>query len=158
MGGDFMKGEYSAKDIAKWFLCAVDRDSGDSITHLKLQKLLYYAQAWSLVLLGKPMFYEKIQAWTHGPVVPEVYDEYSKYHYSEIPQPDECPNLSKETEDVLEQVMQIYGIYEAKYLERLTHQEKPWKEARGALPLEARCENTISLETMKNFYTEMQEA
>lgn len=147
---------YSAKDIAKWFLCAVDRESGDSITHLKLQKLLYYAQAWSLVLLNKPMFNEEIQAWMHGPVVPEVYDEYSKYGYNEIPKPEECVVISKEYEEVLEDVMQTYGIYQAKYLEKLTHSEKPWIEARGNLPLEARCENPISLKTMEEYYTLMQ--
>jgi uncharacterized phage-associated protein len=151
-----VKNMYSAQDIAKWFLCAVDRDSGDSITHLKLQKLLYYAQAWSLVLLDKPMFKEEIQAWTHGPVVPEVYEKYSMHGHNEIPKPEQCPIISKEYEDVLEEVMKTYGIYQAKYLEMLTHSEKPWIEARGGLPLEARCEQVISLKTMKQYYTLMQ--
>lgn len=147
---------YSALDIAKWFLCAVDRESGDSITHLKLQKLLYYAQAWSLVLLDKRMFKEEIQAWMHGPVVPEVYEEYSKYGYQEIPKPNECPIIAKEYEEVLEEVMKTYGIYQAKYLEMLTHSEQPWIEARENLPLEARCDKPISIKTMKSYYTLMQ--
>lgn len=147
---------YSALQIAEWFLCAVDRDAGDSITHLKLQKLLYYAQAWSLVLLNKPMFSEEIQAWTHGPVVPIVYDKYSTCGYKEILKPEVCPNIDIEYEEVLEEVMKTYGIYQAKYLEMLTHSEKPWIEARGDLPLEARCDKPISLETMKQFYTLMQ--
>lgn len=146
----------SAKDIAKWFLCAVDREAGDCITHLKLQKLLYYAQAWSLVLIDKPMFKEEIQAWMHGPVVPEVYDEYCKYGYNEIPKPDEYPMIDKEYEEVLEEVMKTYGIFQAKYLEQLTHSEKPWIEARGDLPLEAKCDKVISLDTMKEYYTLMQ--
>ena len=148
---------YSALDIAKWFLCAVDREAGDSITHLKLQKLLYYAQAWSLVLEENPIFYEEIQAWMHGPVVSEVYDVYSIYGYKEIPKPDDYPNIDRNYEEVLEEVMKTYGIYQAKYLEQLTHSEKPWLEARGDLPLEARCDTPISLETMKKFYKEMQE-
>lgn len=147
---------YSALIIAEWFLCAVDRESGDSITHLKLQKLLYYAQAWSLVLLGKPMFSEEIQAWMHGPVVPVVYEKYSVYGYNEIPRPSQCPVISKDYEEVLEEVMKTYGIFQAKYLEMLTHSEKPWIEARGDLPLEARCDKPISTETMKNYYTLMQ--
>lgn len=146
----------SAKDIAKWFLCAVDREAGDCITHLKLQKLLYYAQAWSLVLINKPMFKEEIQAWMHGPVVPKVYDEYCKYGYNEIPKPEECPIIDKEYEEVLEEVMNTYGIFQAKYLEQLTHSEKPWIEARGELPLEARCDKAISLKTMKEYYSFMQ--
>ena len=149
---------YSAKEIAEWFLYTVDRESGDSITHLKLQKLLYYAQAWSLVLINKPMFKEEIQAWMHGPVVPEVYEEYSQYGHKEIPKPDKCPNIEREYEEVLEEVMKTYGIYEAKYLEALTHSEKPWIEARGDLALESRCENVISLDTMRKFYTSMQES
>lgn len=147
---------YSALEIADWFIYHVDVDSGDSITHLKLQKLLYYAQAWSLVLLGKPMFVEDIQAWTHGPVIPVVYAFYAQFKYNDLPVPEKCPKIKKEYEEVLEEVMRIYGIYEAKYLERLTHQEKPWQEARGNLPLEAKCETVISTETMKRFYSEMQ--
>lgn len=147
---------YGAQDIAKWFLCSVDRESGDSITHLKLQKLLYYAQAWSLVLLERPLFKEEIQAWMHGPVIPNVYDEYCVFGYNEIPMPEICPIIENKDEEVLEEVMKTYGIYQAKYLEMLTHQELPWKEARGDLTLEARCDKPISLDTMKNFYTKMQ--
>lgn len=102
------------------------------------------------------MFREEIQAWTHGPVVPDVYDAYVAYHYREIPKPLECPHIDNEHEEVLEEVMKTYGIYEAKYLEQLTHQEQPWLEARGNLPLEARCDRPISLDTMKEFYSEMQ--
>lgn len=145
-----------AKEVAEWFLCTVDREAGDNITHLKLQKLLYYAQAWSLVLLNEPMFPEEIQAWTHGPVVPIVYNIYSKYPYNNLPIPDECPEIEEKYIEVLEEVMKTYGIYEAKYLEQLTHSEQPWIEARGNLPLEAKCENPISLETMKEFYSKMQ--
>lgn len=149
---------YCANDIAKWFLCAVDRDAGDSITHLKLQKLLYYAQAWTLVLLGEPIFKENIEAWAHGPVVPSVYECYSSYGYREIPKPENCPFIDQKYEEVLEEVMQTYGIYQAKYLEQLTHSEKPWKEARNGIAPEARCDNIISLDTMKEFYKEMQES
>ena len=53
----------SPTDVANWFTCNIDREVGDSITHLKLQKLIYYAQAWSLALKGKTLFEEEIQAW-----------------------------------------------------------------------------------------------
>lgn len=148
----------TAFEIAEWFLCAVDRESGDVITHLKLQKLLYYAQAWSLVLLKKPMFNEEIQAWAHGPVVPEVYRIYSTYKMDNIPAPEDCPEgIEEDYKEVLQEVMQTYGIYEAKYLEKLTHQEEPWKEARNGISLEARCTTPISLKTMQEYYTKMQE-
>lgn len=60
---------HSALDIAAWFLNEVDRKAGDSITNLKLQKLVYYAQAWAVTLLGRKLFEEKVEAWAHGPVV-----------------------------------------------------------------------------------------
>ena len=92
---------YSAETIANWFLINIDRESGDSITHLKLQKLLYYAQAWYMVLTeneAEPiLFEEKIEAWTHGPVVREVYNKYSEMRYDSIPRPDDNVVLDEET-------------------------------------------------------------
>lgn len=147
---------YDAKDIAKWFLGNIDREAGESITHLKLQKLLYYAQAWSLVLYDRPLFRNPIQAWTHGPVVPDVYYEYNDKGWAAIEQPDEVPRFDDYTEHLLKEILRVYGKFDAKYLEYLTHQELPWQEARGNLPLEARCTNEISHDTMKRFYTAMQ--
>lgn len=150
---------YKATDIANWFLMAVDRESGDSITHLKLQKLLYYAQAWTLALLKKPLFDEEIQAWMHGPVIPEVFTKYAEYSYKEIPapNPEECIEIDKEHEEILEKVMDSYGIFQAKYLEELTHSEVPWKLARGGLSKEAKCTNIITKESMEEFYTKQRE-
>lgn len=68
---------------------------------------------------------------------------------------DECPEMDKDTEEVLQEVLRVYGKYDAKYLENLTHQEKPWIETRGNLPVEARCDNAINLKLIKNFYDEM---
>jgi uncharacterized phage-associated protein len=148
---------YDAKEIAKWFLGNIDREAGESITHLKLQKLLYYAQAWTLVLIGPPLFRNPIQAWTHGPVVPDVYYEYNDKGWATIEQPDDAtPRLDEKSEHVLKEILRVYGKFDAKYLEGLTHQELPWKETRGDLPLEAKCTKEISLETMRDFYTDMQ--
>jgi uncharacterized phage-associated protein len=148
---------HSALDIAKWFLCNIDREAGASITHLKLQKLLYYAQAWYMVLSDdeRPLFRERIEAWTHGPVVREVYNNYSEYGYDNLPIPNECIELDAEEEEVLGEVLRVYGKFDAKYLEELTHQELPWKSTRGNLPLEARCVDEIPLPVIKDFYSEM---
>src|SRR5258708_4115865 len=75
----------SALDVANWFLAAMDRGAGDSITHLKLQKLVYYAQAWSLALRNKPLFDEDFVAWTHGPVVKSVWRRFKGYGLDAIP-------------------------------------------------------------------------
>lgn len=146
---------YPALEVANWFICNVDRESGASITHLKLQKLLYYAQAWTKVLLNKQLFFERIEAWTHGPVIIDVYHKFKEHSWHELPLPDDCPEFDDETEEVLNEVLRVYGKFDAKYLEELTHQEEPWLNARGDLPLEARCETEITIETMETFYRAM---
>ena len=78
-------------DVANWFTCSLDREAGDSITHLKLQKLIYYSQAWSLALNGIALFEEDFEAWAHGPVIPEVYQEYKEYGFNALPSC-ECEN------------------------------------------------------------------
>ena len=44
------------------------------MTTMKLQKLIYYSQAWSLVWDEKPLFAERIEAWANGPVCPDLYN------------------------------------------------------------------------------------
>ena len=62
-----------ATEVARYFLSLTDEDAGELISNLKLQKLLYYAQGFHLAIFGGPLFPESIEAWQHGPVVPEVY-------------------------------------------------------------------------------------
>lgn len=81
--------KYTAKEIAIWFLrenrIMKDDYDADSISNLKLQKLLYYAQGSYLALTNEPLFNENILAWKHGPVVNEVYQVYKKYGSDGIP-------------------------------------------------------------------------
>ena len=74
-----------AHDVAKYFVSLVDEEAGDSISNLKLQKLLYYAQGAHLALRDEPLFGEPIEAWTHGPVVPSVYRQYKQHGGEPIP-------------------------------------------------------------------------
>jgi uncharacterized phage-associated protein len=146
---------YTALDIAKWFINATDRESGDAITHLKVQKLVYYAQGWALAYFDKPLFAEDLQAWAHGPVAPSVYDHFRDAGFQAIP---EQPVTRKVTGDVaalLESVNDKYGIYTAKRLERMTHAEPPWRNARGALPPEARCSNVITKDDIKAHFSSL---
>ncbi len=71
--------------VAKWFINRTNREAGDVITHLKLQKLVYYAQAWYLANFNRPLFDEDMQAWTHGPVVPSLWKEYRDCGWDGIP-------------------------------------------------------------------------
>ncbi|SFI89676.1 Panacea domain-containing protein [Thermoflavimicrobium dichotomicum] len=141
-------------DVAKYFLVKVDRDAGDEITHLKLQKLCYYAQAWHLAIEGVPLCDTEFQAWVHGPVSPHLWDQYRDYKYHPIDPPkDFDPNvLTEEERSFLDEVWDVYGKYTAKYLENLTHVEEPWLEARKGYPPNVHCTRPISEETMKRYY------
>lgn len=147
----------SVFDVANYFLKIVDRDSGSSITHLKLQKLVYYAQAWHLVFTGEKMFNEEIQAWVHGPVCPELFKRYADFKYDNLPEPDkQIPNFDDEEKETLEAVWDAYGDFDGKYLEELTHEEEPWLEARKGYAPGEHCQVKISTDTMKEYYSKIQ--
>jgi uncharacterized phage-associated protein len=78
---------YAALTIAKWFIAWAEAE-GEELSNLKLQKLLYYAQGHHLAERHQPLFTEQIQAWSHGPVVPQVYHEYKSCGSSSIVLPD----------------------------------------------------------------------
>lgn len=141
--------------IANWFLANISREAGDVITHLKLQKLVYYAQAWSLAARGEPLFGEDIQAWAHGPVVPSLFRAFRDYGMNPIPAPASVPRLDGETVELLAEVLEVYGEHSARKLEQLTHSERPWRDARGNLPPEARSDAVISKAAMQSFYSEL---
>ncbi|MEY4935346.1 MAG: hypothetical protein RIS64_1705 [Bacteroidota bacterium] len=138
--------------IAHYFVCTIDREAGDSITHLKLQKLLYYAQAWTMVLFNKTLFEEDFQAWMHGPVLPSIWESYKHYGFDSIPISNFEDALPNEVTELLAEIKSVYGEKSAKYLEELTHSELPWREARARLPIEARSTKPISKQTMFEFY------
>lgn len=143
---------YTALDVAKWFINATDRESGDAITHLKVQKLLYYAQGWTLAYFGKPLFSEDMQAWAHGPVVVSVWDQYRDFGFQAIPEQKVTRKVSGDAADLLDSVNERYGIYSAKRLEKMTHAEQPWMKARGALSPEARCTEVIPKGDMRAYF------
>jgi uncharacterized phage-associated protein len=149
----------SAFDVAVFFLKKVDRANDDAITNLKLQKLTYYVQAWSLVLRRKPFFQESIQAWEHGPVVPAVYHHYSCYGKSGIPEPAELlPDFGLDELEVVESVWEVYGGLTAVRLSQLTHAEDPWNVARGNLSPSEQSQAEISSEVMKAYYSDFIDA
>lgn len=146
---------YTPLQIANWFLAHIARDAGDVITHLKLQKLVYYAQAWSLAARGKPLFNEDFQAWAHGPVAPSLFRAFRAYGMEPIPAPASVPRLDAETVELLTEVLEVYGEHSARKLEQLTHREQPWRDARGDLAPEARSDAVISKAAMQRYYSEL---
>ena len=119
-----------AADVASYFL-AVQGTVGAAkpITNLKLQKLCYYAQGFALGKLGKPLFLDDIQRWDHGPVIPNLYQQYKTFGNSPIPAPDNLnlDRFSTEVRGVLNSVIQKYGKLSGQALRNQTHREPPWK-------------------------------
>jgi len=126
---------------------------------LKLQKLVYYAQAWSLTVFGKSLFEEPIEAWAHGPVVPSLYHFFKESGFESLDPSEDCEiEIEEEAEGIIEDVLSIYGEKSAKFLERLTHSEDPWIIARKGLPPERKSTEEISMESMINYYSTLRKA
>ncbi len=121
----------SAREVADYFLASVDEEAGDSLSNLKLQKLVYYAQGFYLANYGKPLFPEQLEAWEHGPVVPELYRAFKQHGAEPIPLPDslDFEKYPAEVRELLDEVYSVYGQFSASKLRRMTHAEAPWKEA-----------------------------
>ena len=114
---------------AATYLCAIYDDDDSDFTILKLQKLLYYAQGYALALLRRPLFGERIKAWEHGPVVPQVRIAYEDSP-GVLPRPDDLDLLAVDpvVRAILDRVYADYGHYAAWVLRNLTHDERPWTE------------------------------
>lgn len=127
----------------------------DSLTPLKLQKLAYYSQAWSLVWKEQPMFTEDFQAWANGPVSPELYEKHKGTYSIEKNFLSEFTgfDFGKEDLNTINSVLAFYGDKEPFYLSELTHKELPWREARGNTPMGALSTNVISKKSMQEYYT-----
>jgi uncharacterized phage-associated protein len=122
------------------------------ITALKLQKLVYYSQAWSLVWDEAPIFPEPIEAWINGPVVRDLYELYrGEFRVTKDPRgnPDALTQDEKETVDA---IMEFYGKMSSQQLSDLTHREDPWKDARRGLAPTDRGFRVISHASMAEYY------
>ena len=118
-----------ATDVANYFLTVQDISGpSERITNLKIQKLCYYAQGISLAIMGKPLFYEDMEHWKHGPVVPTLYREYQSYGSAPIPPPKDLhlKLYDREAQNLLDKVYQLYGQDSAWELRNKTHEEPPW--------------------------------
>lgn len=130
----------------------------EKMTHKKLQKICYYVYCWYLVLNDERLFNSKFQAWIHGPVDPLIYQEFKHNGWENIEY-----NESKEIkltirdERFIISILDIYGIYAADELEKLTHKEQPWKSARLNLPSNVSSNNIISDLDIKEYYGSIEE-
>ena len=138
---------YKAMDVARWFIYHNDLTEDDElISNMKLQKLLYYAQGVSLAYTGETLFAENILAWEHGPVINEVYHTFRNHHSFGIPYENDYDDvISKEDEELLIDVYDVYGKYSASWLRNRTHHESPWMST-GKMEV-------ISIDKLRAFFT-----
>lgn len=136
----------SAHDVAAYIL------QRRSMTAMKLQKLLYYSQAWHLVWADEALFPERIEAWANGPVVREIYaDHRREFRLAAWPRGDASSLTSTERETV-DAILDSYGRRDAHWLSELTHMEDPWRDARRGLRPGARSTREIPLAAMQRYY------
>lgn len=148
----------SAHTVADYFLLRTMEGEIDCMTTIKIQKLLYYAQGLSLARRGRPMFDEPFEAWARGPVCKPVYDRfrtnatYGVICLSKIRSDDPVSELSDGDKPLLDEVWEKLAHKSGHTLVYMTHQEAPWKEAYGDLPIGHICDEKITIESIKDYF------
>lgn len=140
----------SVFDVAAYILKKIGE-----ISTMKLQKLVYYCQAWSLVWDEQPLFNEEIEAWANGPVVRALfYYHRGQFRISSLPigNPD---ILNHEQCETIDAVLNFYGSKSAQWLIDLSHMERPWKEARKGLSAQERGNKVIQLDAIAEYYSSL---
>jgi len=146
----------SVDAVADYILGKIVMDEGDSITNLKLQKIVYYCQAWSLALLDERLFDDEIEAWVHGPAVMNLYQRFKDSGNQAIDTAstitDPLVDLSSQERALIDDVWESYGPLSGAQLRNLTHSEAPWQKARGSCGEFDHCRTAISETEMRDFY------
>lgn len=157
-----------AIDVAK-YLIAKTQNAGDLITNKKLQKILYYVKAWGLVYFEDGVIDDPFEAWVHGPVCRSVYSTFNKFKYDPVSleykngetssmfirafiASHSSSEIERRKVAIVDSIYLRYIGFSAAYLEEMTHNEKPWVEARNGCAPEAHCSKRISERTMAEFY------
>lgn len=138
-------------DVAAYIL--EKQPKSQPLTAWKLQKLVYYCQAWSLVWDEQPLFKEKILAWANGPVVKDLYEKHRGQFYVKKLKEGSSDALSANQKDTIDHVLRAYGDKTAQWLSDLTHLETPWIEARQGLKPGERGKAEIKLASMHEYYS-----
>ena len=120
-----------------------------SVDAFRLNKLVYYVQAWSLAWRGRPAFHERIEAWRHGPVTKDLWVDITHQASRQIKN---ASPLSPDDLELVERVLIHYGQMSSDALIKLSHTEEPWREARGSLPELSPSSEEIQIAAMRDFY------
>ncbi len=136
-------------DVAKYILNKLGE-----ITAMKLEKLAYYCQAWSLVWDDRPLFQERIEAWANGPVIPALfYKHRGMYYVKEDTFDGNIENIDAIGRETIDAVLEHYGDKSSQWLIDLSHSEDPWRIARIGLAPAERGNKEISWDSMADYYS-----
>ncbi len=122
------------------------------MTAMKLQKLVYYSQAWSLVWDDAPLFKARIEAWANGPVVPVLYSRHRGQFKLKSWRGDPA-RIVGEQKETIDGVLAYYGDKTSFWLSQLTHREDPWRNARQGMAPGERGNTEISHASMAEYYS-----
>lgn len=142
----------SVFDVAKYIIRELEE-----VSAMKLQKLVYYSQAWSLVWNDKPLFKEKIEAWVSGPVVRVLYNMHRRKF---LLKPRDISggnirHLNSKQKETIDNVLTYYGRHDSQWLSDLTHMEDPWRKARKGLAINEKGSQEITLSSMSIYYSSL---
>lgn len=136
-------------DVAAYIL-----DHSGPMTAMKMQKLVYYSQAWHLVWEEQPLFPERIEAWANGPVVSELFKAHRGSFTVTPPwNSGDATLLTPAEAETVDAILATYGEMSGRQLSQLTHAEDPWRRTRGQLPPTARSNDEITLATIAEYYS-----
>lgn len=137
-------------DVAEYVL-----DKFDSLSTMKLQKLVYYCQCWSLAWDDIPLFREEFEAWANGPVCRELYNEHKgEFIVEKGDFSNRCTlvKFNNSQEETMDSVINFYGMKDSQWLSELTHKEAPWRNARQGVALGEPSNKIITKESMREYY------
>lgn len=137
----------TADDVAAYIL-----QNRGPMTAMKMQKLVYYSQAWHLVWAEQPLFDEQIQAWANGPVVYDLYRKHRGNFRVSTWEHGDTSNLTQSEQSTIDIVLDFYGDKDAHWLSELTHREAPWRNARAGLSETDRSSREITPDSMFEYY------
>lgn len=138
-------------DVAQYVL-----EQAGEMTAMKLQKLVYYSQAWSLVWEEEPLFENSFEAWANGPVSPTLYQQHKgKFRVDSTAIGGSSANLNDNQKETIDRVLNALGDKSGLWLSELTHSEAPWRDARGDAAPTDRSNAEITLAAMHEYYSSL---
>ncbi|WP_166838686.1 Panacea domain-containing protein [Rheinheimera pleomorphica] len=137
-----MTAPYSGIAVANSLIEKAKQAGIEDVSPMKVQKLVYYAHAWYLTFYRNPLVEDKIQAWEFGPVVYDVYAAFRQFGNAPITSKGQVlkfvdnkvvndeptvPNEDTQAHNILDQIITLYGRYNAVQLSNMTHNlDEPW--------------------------------